>query len=96
MKASALDGQARVAFTECLGPCSEANVVFLFLDERPVWLRRMNDEALYDALFAWLRETLGDHGVPPPLPSELAERSFAWTGGGDGPEPPVGQASSAA
>jgi cobaltochelatase CobN len=88
MKAAALDGQARVAFTDCLGPCSEANVVFLFLEGRPLWLRRMNTEALYDVFFAWLRRALID-GVEKPLPSALAERSFSWTGGGDGPPPPV-------
>jgi hypothetical protein len=88
MKPAQLDGLARVAFTECLGPCSEANVVFVFLDGQPLWLRRMNAEPLYEALFAWLREVLvnGD-GVR--LPQVLTERSFRWTGGGAGPAPPV-------
>jgi len=88
MKAAALDGVARVAFTDCLGPCSEANVLFVFLDGRPLWLRRMNAEPLYDAFFAWLREALGN-GAPLPLPPALAARSFTWTGGGDGPAPPI-------
>jgi cobaltochelatase CobN len=88
MKHARLDGLARVAFTDCLGPCSEANVVFLYLDGRPLWLRRMNAEALYDTFFAWLREALADGGVPP-LPAELSERSFTWTGGGSGPAPPI-------
>lgn len=88
MKASRLDGLARVAFTDCLGPCSEANVVFLFVDGEPVWLRRMNAEPLFDAFFAWLRAALAN-GVRPALPPELAERSFTWTGGGQGPSPPV-------
>ena len=87
LKHAQLDGLARVAFTDCLGPCSEANVVFLYIDGRPLWLRRMNHEALYDAFFAWLRAALaGDAALLPPA---LAERSFAWTGGGDGPAPPV-------
>ena len=93
MKAAALDGVARVAFTDCLGPCSEANVLFVFLDGRPFWLRRMNSEALYDVFFAWLRETLGN-GQTPSLPSALATRSFRWTGGGDGPRPPIVDAES--
>jgi cobaltochelatase CobN len=88
MKASGLDGLARVAFTDCLGPCSEANVVFVFLDGRPLWLRRMNVEGLYDLLFTWLRATLLD-GAVVPLPEELSARSFTWTGGGQGPVPPV-------
>ena len=88
LKASTLDGRARVAFTDCLGPCSEANVLFLFLDGRPIWLRRMNAEPLYDAFFAWLRDALDD-GRRPELPKALAERSFTWTGGGKGPIPPI-------
>ena len=88
MRAAALDGHARIAFTDCLGPCSEANVVFVFLDGRPVWLRRMNHETLFDAIFAWLREALSD-GAVPSLPAQLAERSFTWTGGGEGPVPPI-------
>src|ERR1044071_1654241 len=89
LKRAKLDGLARVAFTDCLGPCSEANVLFLFLDGRPLWLRRMNTEPLYDVLFAWLREALAG-GDGKALPPQLDERSFTWTGGGQGPEPPVG------
>ena len=88
MKAATLDGTARVAFTDCLGPCSEANVLFLFLDGRALWLRRMNTELLYDAFFAWLRDALSD-GAAPALPSVLRARSFTWTGGGQGPAPPI-------
>lgn len=88
MKAAKLDGVARVASTDCLGPCSEANVLFLFLDGRPLWLRRMNTELLYDELFAWLRGSLSA-GVVRALPPALAERSFTWTGGGVGPAPPI-------
>ena len=91
MKAAKLDGAARLAFTDCLGPCSEANVVFLFLDGRPLWLRRMNAEALYDAFFAWLGGAL-TNGAAPALPPALAERSFTWTGGGRGPAPPIDDA----
>src|ERR1041384_5072460 len=86
LRRAELEGLARVAFTDCLGPCSEANVLFLFLDGRPLWLRRMNPEPLYDDFFAWLRGTLSD-GVPPDLPFALRERSFTWTGGGEGPPP---------
>lgn len=88
MKAARLDGLARVAFTDCLGPCSEANVLFIYLDGEPLWLRRMNAEPLYDTLFAWLRETL-TNGATGQLPPDLAERSFRWTGGGRGPALPI-------
>lgn len=88
MKAAQLDGLARVAFTDCLGPCSEANVIFVYLDGQPLWFRRMNAEPLYDALFGWLRETL-TNGAAARLPPALAERSFTWTGGGRGPVPPI-------
>ena len=86
LKRAELEGRARVAFTDCLGPCSEANVLFLFLDGHPLWLRRMNSEALYDELFAWLRDAVAN-GASPLLPATLRERSFAWTGGGEGPPP---------
>ena len=88
MKAAKLDGVARVSFTDCLGPCSEANVLFLFLDGRPLWLRRMNTERLYDEFFVWLRDVLSA-GVVRALPPALADRSFTWTGGGVGPAPPI-------
>jgi (2Fe-2S) ferredoxin len=88
MKAAQLDGLARAAFTDCLGPCSEANVIFVYLDGQPLWFRRMNAEPLYDALFAWLRERL-TNGAAVNLPPLLAERSFSWTGGGRGPAPPI-------
>jgi cobaltochelatase CobN len=88
MKAAHLDGLARVAFTDCLGPCSEANVVFVLLDGRPLWLRRMNGEGLFGSLFGWLGAVLAN-GTPPALPEPLSARSFRWTGGGDGPDPPV-------
>jgi cobaltochelatase CobN len=84
-----LDGRARLAFTDCLGPCSEANVLFLYLDGRPLWLRRMNTPALGEALLAWLAAALAAD-EPPALPPALAARAFAWTGGGPGPRPPVG------
>jgi cobaltochelatase CobN len=82
-----LDGRARLAFSDCLGPCSEANVIFLYFQGRPLWLRRMNSVEPFGSLLAWLHGVLdGDDRTLPPA---LAERGFAWTGGGDGPAPPV-------
>jgi cobaltochelatase CobN len=85
-----LDGHVRLAFTDCLGPCSEANVVFLYLHGRPLWLRRMNGVEAFTTLLGYARATLdgADDGLPP----VLAARSFSWTGGGQGPEPPVSDA----
>jgi hypothetical protein len=85
---AALDSRLRLAFTDCLGPCSEANVIFLYLSGRPVWLRRVNDVETFAALLAWTRQRLD--GAEEPLPPALAARSFTWTGGGDGPAPPIG------
>jgi cobaltochelatase CobN len=84
---SGLEGRLRLAFTDCLGPCSEANVVFLYLAGRPVWLRRVNDVGTFTEILDWARATLG--GGDARLPPSLAARSFMWTGGGEGPPPPV-------
>ena len=89
-KASGLADRVRLAFTDCLGPCSEANVMLLYLRGRPLWFRRLNAPELVDALLAYARE-IADGGSPP-LPAELAARSFSWTGGGLGPEPPIADA----
>jgi hypothetical protein len=80
----------RLAFTDCLGPCSEANVILLYLRGRPLWLRRMNSPELIAALVDYARAAV-DAGDPA-LPAALAARSFTWTGGGIGPEPPVADA----
>jgi hypothetical protein len=84
---SGLEGRLRLAFTDCLGPCSEANVVFLYLAGRPLWLRRVNDVAAFGAILAWAHATLD--GGDDRLPAPLAVRSFTWTGGGEGPAPPL-------
>jgi cobaltochelatase CobN len=81
-----LDG-LRLAFTDCLGPCSEANVVFLYLRGRPLWLRRINTVDSFAALLEYAREAAAGGPVAPP--PALARHAFAWTGGGPGPTPPV-------
>jgi (2Fe-2S) ferredoxin len=86
-KASGLDGRVRLAFTDCLGPCSEANVIFLYLHGRPLWFRRVNAPELVSALLDYCRNGTDGHGLS--LPEELATRSFSWTGGGIGPAPPL-------
>ena len=84
---SGLEGRLRLAFTDCLGPCSEANVVLLYLAGRPIWLRRVNHVDAFTGILGWARQALDDGEAP--LPPELAARSFAWTGGGEGPAPPL-------
>jgi cobaltochelatase CobN len=84
---SGVDGRLRLAFTDCLGPCSEANVVFFYSMGRPLWLRRVNDVEAFAALLTWAREVLD--GGAAALPPALAARSFTWTGGGNGPVPPI-------
>lgn len=76
-----------MAFSDCLGPCSEANVILLYLGGRPLWLRRMNSVEPFEILLGWVRGVLA--GSESTLPPALAERAFAWTGGGQGPEPPI-------
>jgi cobaltochelatase CobN len=80
-----LQGRVRLAFSECLGPCSEANVVFVYLHGRPLWFRRINTPELFAAVLAYARDAVDAAGAP--LPEGLAERSFSWTGGGVGPAP---------
>jgi cobaltochelatase CobN len=86
-KASDLAGRVRLAFTECLGPCSEANVVLLYVRGQPLWFRRMNAPELLEALLGYAR-AIAD-GDAPALPPALASRSFAGAGRGHGPAPPV-------
>jgi hypothetical protein len=85
--ASGRDGSARLAYSDCLGPCSEANVVFVYRDGRPLWLRRINSIELFGTLLDWLAEQA--RGGTQALPPALESRSFTWTGGGQGPAPPV-------
>ena len=82
-----MEGRLRLAFTDCLGPCSEANVVFVYLAGRPLWLRRVNDVEPFAALLAWARQVLD--GAEAALPPGLRARSFLWMGGGHGPTPPI-------
>ena len=88
---SGLDGRVRLAFTDCLGPCSEANVVFVYALGRPFWFRRINSPELVSAVvdFARLVTSTSQDLTPTELPVALAPLAFTWTGGGPGPEPPV-------
>jgi len=83
--AAGLQGRVRFAFSECLGPCSEANVVFVYLHQRALWFKRVNTLDLFEKLLAYVRTAVDAPGAP--LPEELAARSFSWTGGGLGPAP---------
>jgi cobaltochelatase CobN len=85
-----LEGHLRLAFTDCLGPCSEANVVFLYLHGRPLWLRRVNSVEVFAALLEYAGAAVESGGDG--LPAALTTRSFTWTGGGQGPEPPLADA----
>ena len=85
-----LDGRLRLAFTDCLGPCSEANVIFVYAHGRPLWLRRINTVEMFAQVLAWAREIADGGPVAPP--AALVGHAFAWTGGGPGPIPPVADA----
>ena len=82
-----MDGRLRLAFTDCLGPCSEANVLFVYAHGRPLWLRRINTVETFETVLAYAREAAD--GGPVALPPALAPHAFAWTGGGPGPTPPI-------
>ena len=82
-----VDGRLRLAFTDCLGPCSEANVIFLYAHGRPLWLRGINTVEQFETLLAYAREVA--EGGPVALPAGLAPHAFAWTGGGPGPAPRI-------
>jgi hypothetical protein len=75
----------RLAFTDCLGPCSEANVVFFYAHGRPLWLRRINTVETFETVLAYARES-AEGGPVAPSPT-LAPHAFAC--GGPGPIPPV-------
>ena len=77
----------RLAFSDCLGPCSEANVVFFYAHGRPLWLRRINTVETFETVLAYARES-AEGGPVAPSPT-LAPHAFAWTGGGPGPIPPL-------
>ena len=85
---SGVEGRLRLAFTDCLGPCSEANVVFVYLPDRPIWLRRVSDVDAFRCVVDWARSALDD-GADGPLPPALATRAFAWAGSREGPAPPI-------
>ena len=82
--AAGLGGRVRLAFSECMGPCSEANVVFLYLHGQPRWFRRINSLALFGSLLGYVRAAVEAPAAP--MPVELTPHSFSWTGGGVGPE----------
>jgi len=82
--AAGLQGRVRFAFSECMGPCSEANVIFVYLHGRPLWFRRINSLELFESLLAYVRAAVQAPGAP--LPEPLTQHSFSWTGGGVGPE----------
>jgi (2Fe-2S) ferredoxin len=86
-KASGLAGQVRLSITDCLGPCSEANVVFVYVNGQAFWFRRMNSPELFAELLRHVGDVLADPTSR--LPSPLLAHSFSWAGGGTGPAPPV-------
>lgn len=62
-------------------------MVFVYFAGRPLWLRRVNSIEPFAILLEWLHEQLRNGDTA--LPHDLAQRAFAWTGGGDGPAPPI-------
>src|SRR2546429_9965549 len=79
-----LQGRVRLAFSECLGPCSEANVVFLYLHGRPLWFRRINSLEQLEGLLAYVHTAVEAPGAP--MSEALTAHSFSCTAGAVGPE----------
>ncbi len=86
-RVSGVTGWVRLSSTDYLGPCSEADVVFLYSQGCPLWFRRMNSPELFIDLLTYARDALPDRDRL--LPASLATRSFCWAGGGVGPQPAV-------
>jgi hypothetical protein len=84
-RASGVTGWVRSSSTDYLGPRREANVVFLYIQGRPLWFRRTNSPELFVDLLTYARDPLRDRARP----TALATRPFCGAGGGVGPEPPV-------
>ncbi|MEQ3550320.1 hypothetical protein WIS52_07545 [Pseudonocardia nematodicida] len=60
--AAGTDGHARLRTSECLGPCSDSDVVVVVpapdarrAGARPVWLRHVLDVATADTVGVWVR-----------------------------------------
>jgi hypothetical protein len=52
-----------------------------------LWVRRVNGVDIFTMVLGYARAALDAHDAE--LPAALAARSFSWTGGGHGPEPPL-------
>ncbi|HWG98903.1 MAG TPA: hypothetical protein VNV66_06180 [Pilimelia sp.] len=75
--ASAAGPPARVRVSDCLGPCTQANVVVVTpapaarrRGARPVWLGLVNDDGAVELLDSWLRAG-GPGAAPLPAPLHL-------------------------
>jgi hypothetical protein len=85
-RASGVPGGVRLSSTEDLGPCREADVVFLPIRGcSPWWQRKESPERFVDRL-PDASAPLRDRDWP--LPTALAPRSFGEAGGA-GPTSPV-------
>ncbi|SFM59929.1 hypothetical protein SAMN05216207_1001266 [Pseudonocardia ammonioxydans] len=74
------DGHARLRTSDCLGPCTDSDVVVVGpvpsarrAGARPVWLRRVLDATAADAVAGWVRA--GGPGVAE-RPAALDEHVF--------------------
>ncbi len=77
---SALEGcglrrDVRVVRTGCLGPCSEANVLFAQLLGCGFWFGRIDQASEVEALVRFVAATLGQ-GSPAVMPEELRGHAF--------------------
>ena len=59
-------------------------MIFVYLNGRPLWFRRINTLELFESLLAYVRTAVEAPGTQ--VPEALTAHSFSWTGGGVGPE----------
>ncbi len=73
-----LKDRAYVTMTNCLGPCEDGNICFLYANGRGTWFRGMNSDVLVKALMDHLDQvTKAKANLPPPEP--LASQVFHRT-----------------
>ena len=72
-----LRSKVHLTFTACLGPCAVANVAYLQIDGRSLWLHSLDDDPKLVAMLFDLIEHVVRERTFPPLPAALEQRRLA-------------------
>ncbi|MEK7866351.1 MAG: hypothetical protein AAB434_06675 [Planctomycetota bacterium] len=73
-----LKDRAYVTLTNCLGPCEEGNICFLYANGQGTWFRGMNTDPLVRGLMDYLDQVTQSKSCPSP-PEPLASQVFTRT-----------------